>query len=80
MTTTKTVSDFYVGQRVISTRIRDGMPIGSTGIVYTKDPYNVVVEMDEHCRRDRIRHWYFYPNQLDHVLVDIIGDNDDDCI
>lgn len=83
---------FNVGDRVISVEKRDGMPIGSTGVIisvglaeedigdgFEDDEILVQVEPNEEHPHGIV--WYFYPHQL--VLeepLEILGDNDDDCI
>lgn len=80
MTTTKTVSDFRPGDQVISIKVRDSMPIGSTGVVVSIVSGQPCVKVDPNGMWPRGTNWYYYPHELDHMLVDIIGDNDDDCI
>lgn len=74
---------FNIGDYVRSTKIRDGMPVGSTGVVLKTNVAlkEIYVKVDPNSRYPKGHSgWYFYPNQLELMELDILGDNDDDCV
>jgi hypothetical protein len=75
-----TASDFSVGDLVISVKERDGMPIGTTGVIESVNQSEVRVKTDPNTKYSYNKHWYYYKSQLNHYVVEILGDDDEDCI
>lgn len=80
-----TVSDYRVGDRIVTVKVRDTLPVGATGTIYQvyKGELGVSVILDGPWRRSHGHHWSLTLREIAPEIdlnIPLLGDDDEDCI
>lgn len=75
--------DYKKGDPITTVKVRDGLPIGATGVVHGNNSHEVVIKLDKPWDTHFGRYWYMYHNEVSPLInldIPLLGDDDEDCI